>query len=105
MLKVFPQLRDTPVTHAWGGTVGITRTRMPHFGRLKVRILFGYGYSGHGVALATLGGKVLAEAALGKSERFEILASVPAKRFPGGEVLREPLVAAALLALKLKDML
>jgi gamma-glutamylputrescine oxidase len=105
MLKVFPQLRDTPITHTWGGTVGITRTRMPHFGRVKARILFGYGYSGHGVALAMLGGKVLAESALGKSERFEMLASVPAKRFPGGEALREPLVATALLALKLKDML
>ena len=105
MLKVFPQLRGTRITHAWGGTVGITRTRMPHFGRLNKRILFGHGYSGHGVALATLGGKVLAEAALGKSERFDLLASVPAKRFPGGAALRRPLVAAALLGLKLADML
>ena len=105
MLRVFPQLRDVAITHGWGGTVGITRTRMPHFGRLKERILFGHGYSGHGVALATLGGKVLAEAALGKSERFDLLASVPAKRFPGGQALRKPLVAAALLGLKLKDML
>jgi gamma-glutamylputrescine oxidase len=105
MLRVFPQLRDLRITHGWGGTVGITRTRMPHFGWLKNRILFGYGYSGHGVALATLGGKVLAEAALGKSEGFDLLASVPARRFPGGQALRRPLVAAALLALKLADML
>lgn len=105
MLRVFPQLRGLSIAYAWGGTVGITRTRMPHFGRLRQRTLFGYGYSGHGVALATLGGKVLAEAALGKSERFDLLASVPAKRFPGGQALRKPLVAAALLGLKLKDML
>ncbi len=105
LLKVFPQLRDTPITHAWGGTVGITRTRMPHFGRLKQRILFGYGYSGHGVALAMLGGKVLAEAATGKSDGFDLLAGVPAKRFPGGKSLRKPLVGAALFGLKLYDML
>jgi gamma-glutamylputrescine oxidase len=105
LLKVFPQLRGLRITHAWGCTVGITRTRLPHFGRLKQRILFGYGYSGHGVALATLGGKVLAEAALGKSERFDLLASVPAKCFPGGQALRRPLVAAALLGLKFIDML
>lgn len=105
MLKVFPQLRDIRITHAWGGTVGITRTRMPHFGRLNERTLFGYGYSGHGVALANMGGKVLAEAAMGKSERFDLLASIPTKRFPGGAALRRPLVAAALIGLKLADML
>lgn len=105
LLRVFPQMRDALITHAWRGTVGITRTRMPHFGRLKERILFGYGYSGHGVALATLGGKLLAEAGQGKSESFELLASVPAQPFPGGAALRKPLVAAALIGLKLKDML
>ena len=58
MLKVFPALRNTPIEYGWSGTVGITRTRMPHFGMIGPRIYFAHGYSGHGVALATLGGKV-----------------------------------------------
>jgi len=103
MLRVFPQLRDTPIEYAWRGTVGITRTRMPHFGRLANRVLFGHGYSGHGVALSVLGGKALAEAALGKSERFDILARVPAQQFPGGQLLRKPMVTAALTWLKIAD--
>ncbi|HEV2649944.1 MAG TPA: FAD-binding oxidoreductase [Rhizomicrobium sp.] len=103
MLRVFPQLAATRIDHAWSGTVGITRTRMPHFGRLAANMLFGHGYSGHGVALATLGGKALAEAAMGNSARFDTLASVPAAKFPGGPLLRKPMVTAALTMLKWRD--
>jgi gamma-glutamylputrescine oxidase len=105
LLRVFPQLKDVAIEYAWSGTVGITVTRMPHFGKLSDRIFFGYGYSGQGVALATLGGKLLAEAALGHGERFDILARVPACPFPGGRRLRRPLIAAGLFAFKLADAL
>jgi gamma-glutamylputrescine oxidase len=103
MLTVFPQLIGVPIEFAWRGTVGITRTRMPHFGRLSERVLFAHGYSGQGVAMANLGGKLLAEAALGKPERFDVMARVPAKVFPGGPLFRKPLVTASLLAFKILD--
>jgi gamma-glutamylputrescine oxidase len=103
MVKVFPMLRDQPIEYGWNGTVGITRTRMPHFGRIGERVFFAHGYSGHGMALATLGGKLLAEAAQGKTERFDVFARVPEKKFPGGTLLRKPLVTAALLWYKLQD--
>jgi gamma-glutamylputrescine oxidase len=103
MTHVYPALKSVRTEYAWSGTVGITRTRMPHVGRLSERILFAHGYSGQGVALANLGGKLLAEAALGHTERFDVLARVPAKRFPGGDALRKPLVTAALMWFKLVD--
>jgi gamma-glutamylputrescine oxidase len=103
MLKVYPQLRDVPTEYAWSGTVGITRTRMPHFGKLSTRVFFAHGYSGHGVALSSLGGKLMAEAAMGNSERFDVIARIPAQKFPGGTLLRKLLVAAALLTFKLMD--
>ena len=103
MLQVFPNLRDVKTEYAWSGAVGITATRMPHFGRLSKRILFAHGYSGQGVALATLGGKLLAEAALGQTERFDVFARVPATAFPGGALLRKPLVSVALMWFKLMD--
>ena len=103
MARVFPALKDIAIDHAWRGTVGITRTRMPHFGRVSPRVLFGHGYSGHGVALSVLGGKALAEAALGITERFDILARVPPRKFPGGSLLRKPMVTAALTWLKIRD--
>jgi gamma-glutamylputrescine oxidase len=103
MLRVYPALKAVRTEYAWRGTVGITRTRMPHFGRLNAHILFAHGYSGQGVALANLGGKLMAEAVLGRPEGFEVLARVPAKKFPGGARWRKPLVVAALLCFKLLD--
>jgi gamma-glutamylputrescine oxidase len=103
MLKVYPQLRDVPTEYAWSGTVGITRTRMPHFGKLSPRVFFAHGYSGHGVALSSLGGKLMAEAVMGNAERFDVIARVPSQKFPGGAMLRKPLVAAALFSFKLLD--
>jgi len=104
MAAVYPKLADIPIEYGWHGTVGITATRLPHFGRLGPRTLFAHGYSGQGVALATLGGQLLAEAALGRPERFETMARVPARKFPGGQALRRPLVTAGLLWLKLLDV-
>jgi gamma-glutamylputrescine oxidase len=104
MLEVFPMLESVPTEYAWSGTVGITVTRLPHFGRLSPRVLFAHGYSGQGVALTSIGGKLMAEAALGNSERFDVMARVPAKKFPGGPWLRKPLVAAALFAFKIADV-
>jgi gamma-glutamylputrescine oxidase len=105
MEQVYPQLRGVEITHAWGGTLGITVNRMPHFARLAPNILSASGYSGHGVAMATLGGKLAAEAVAGQAERFDVMARVPAPRFPGGVALRWPLLVAAMLWYSLRDRL
>ena len=105
LARVFPCLAGVPVTHAWGGTLGITMTRMPHFARLAGNVLSASGYSGHGVALATLGGKIAAEAIAGHAERFDLMASVPTPRFPGGPALRRPLLVTAMLWYALRDRL
>ncbi|GAB4386370.1 NAD(P)/FAD-dependent oxidoreductase [Albidovulum sp.] len=105
MLAIFPQLADVRITHAWGGTLGITLNRMPHFARLGGNLLSVSGYSGHGVALATLGGRLAAEATAGQAERFDIMAGVPSPRFPGGAALRWPLLVLAMVWFSLRDRL
>ncbi len=105
MAAIFPQLADIELTHAWGGTLGITFNRMPHFERLAGNVLSASGYSGHGVAMATLGGKLMAEAIAGQAERFDAMAAVPTPRFPGGVALRFPLLVAAMIWFSLRDRL
>ena len=105
MLRVFPSLVGARIEYAWSGTVGITYTRMPHFGRLGGRLLFGHGYSGHGLALSVIGGKLLAQAVQGDTERFDALARLPAIPFPGGQRLRKPMISAALAWYKVVDAL
>ncbi|MGE4612577.1 MAG: FAD-binding oxidoreductase [Paracoccaceae bacterium] len=103
MLEIYPQLADNRIDYAWGGTLGITMNRMPDFRRLSPNILSASGYSGHGVATATLAGKLMAEAISGSAERFDIMANVPTKRFPGGVNLRLPLLILAMLWFSLRD--
>ena len=105
MLRIFPQLADAAVDHAWGGTLAITRTRMPSIGRLKGGLYYGQGYSGHGVALATLGGALIAEAIAGTLERFDVFARLPQPPFPGGRFLRWPTLALALTYGAVRDRL
>ncbi|MEE4661020.1 MAG: FAD-binding oxidoreductase [Halieaceae bacterium] len=90
MLQTYPELADTRIDYAWGGTLAITMNRMPDFGRLASNVLYAQGYSGHGVPIATLAGKLLTEAIAGTAERFDVMATVPTHRFPGGTLLRWP---------------
>ncbi len=105
MLRVYPQLENTRVDYAWGGTLAITLKRMPHFGRLAANILFAQGYSGHGVPTATMAGKLMAEAVSGTAERFDVMATVPVHSFPGGTLLRWPGLVAGMLYYSLRDRL
>ncbi|MCX7889196.1 MAG: FAD-binding oxidoreductase [Rhodobacteraceae bacterium] len=105
MLRIYPGLRDVRIDHAWGGTLAITMTRMPYFARPAANVLSASGYSGHGVALATFAGKVLAEAVAGQAARFDVMAALPAPRFPGGAALRAPVLALAMTWYALRDRL
>ncbi|MBA4782832.1 MAG: FAD-binding oxidoreductase [Rhizobiales bacterium] len=103
MLNIFPHLSDTKIDYAWGGTLAITRSRMPDFARLSPTVLSVSGYSGHGVALATLGGKLAAEAIAGDASGFDLMARVPTPTFPGGTLARAPLLVLAMLWYSFRD--
>ena len=105
MLRVFPQLADVAIDYGWGGTLAITRSRLPHFARLGPDIVVAHGYSGQGIALATLAGKLIAEALAGTAERFDILADLQLRPFPGGTLLRRPALVAGMLYYGLRDRL
>jgi len=101
--RVFPQLQDVPIDYAWGGTLAITLNRLPNFTRLAPHVYAASGYSGHGVALATLAGKLMAEAVSGTAERFDLMAGLPSYSFPGGTLLRWPLLVLAMFYYSWRD--
>lgn len=105
MLRAFPQLRDVRVEHAWGGFVAITMNRLPQFGRIGGNVLFAHGYSGHGLALGGLAGRLAAEAVAGQAERFDVFTRIPHTAFPGGGALRTPLLVAGMAWHRLRDLL
>ncbi len=105
MTEIFPQLAGVEIEHAWGGTLGITMNRMPHYERIGGNILSLSGFSGGGVALGTLSGQIAAETIAGQAERFDIMAKVPTSTFPGGRMFRTPLLVLAMLWFSLRDKL
>jgi len=105
MLRIFPALADVKVAYSWGGYLDITRSRAPNFGRLAPNVFYAQGFSGHGMSLTSLAGKLLAEAVAGTAERFDVFARIPHRDFPGGRLLRRPSLMMAMLYYRLRDLL
>jgi gamma-glutamylputrescine oxidase len=105
LVRVFPQTGDLKVEYAWGGYLDITMSRAPDFGRLAPNVFYLQGFSGHGMSLTGLAGKVVAEAVAGTAERFDVFARLPHRNFPGGPLLRRPSLVLAMLYYRLKDLL
>jgi gamma-glutamylputrescine oxidase len=105
MLKIYPQLERTKIDYAWGGTLAITLNRMPHFGRLSPHVYFAHGYSGQGVGLAHLAGRLLAETIGGDPKQFDAFAALPTRPFPGGRWLRWPGMVLGMLYFAMRDRL
>ncbi|MBC3930392.1 NAD(P)/FAD-dependent oxidoreductase [Undibacterium curvum] len=105
MLNVFPQLGDLKVIYAWGGFVDISMNRAPDFGRLDHNIYYLQGFSGHGLALTGMAGKLVADSIAGQAERFDLLARVKHYPFPGGKLMRTPALVLGMLYYQIKDLL
>jgi gamma-glutamylputrescine oxidase len=104
LLRVFPQLADARLDYAWGGHIGITYNRLPDVGRIGDNVYYTQGFSGQGVALSGILGKLMAEAIAGEAERFELFTRIKHLPFPGGP-FRRPALALGMVYYRLRDML
>jgi gamma-glutamylputrescine oxidase len=108
MTTTFPQLQGVRAEYAWGGFVDISMSRAPDFGRLPGygdRVYYLQGFSGHGVALTGLAGKLVAEAIDGDASRFDVFARLKHRPFPGGAALRTPALVLAMAYYRLRDLM
>lgn len=105
MAQVFPALKEVAVDYVWGGFVDISMNRAPDFGRLGDRLYYLQGFSGHGLALTGLAGRLVAEAVAGQAGRFDVFAGLQHRAFPGGALLRTPSLALGMLWHRLMDRL
>jgi gamma-glutamylputrescine oxidase len=110
LLATFPQLQDVALEYAWGGFVDITMNRAPDFGRLPTApghapVYYLQGFSGHGLALTGMAGRLVAEAVDGDARRFDVFARLQHRRFPGGPWLRTPALVLGMAWYRLRDLL
>jgi gamma-glutamylputrescine oxidase len=104
LVKVFPQLAETPIDYAWGGHIAITHNRLPDAGRIGKSVYYAQGYSGQGVGLSGMFGKMMAEAIAGETSRFDIFGRIPHAPFPGGPLAR-PALTLGMLYYRIRDLL
>jgi len=106
-VATFPQLSDLRVEYAWGGFVDITMNRAPDFGRLPQadNVYYLQGFSGHGLALTGLAGRLVAEAMRGDASRFDVFTRLRHRAFPGGRMLRTPALVLGMAWYRLRDLL
>ncbi len=105
MLRTYPQLADLRANHVWGGFVSITMNRLPDIGRLEGSVYYAQGFSGQGVALTGLAGKLLAEAVSGTAERFDVFGRIRHRPFPGGSLMRTPMLVLATTWYRMRDLI
>jgi gamma-glutamylputrescine oxidase len=105
MLEIYPQMRDVKIDYAWGGTLAITMNRMPALLRIHPNVMAASACSGHGVAMATMTGRIMAEAIHAQSSDFDLLAALPKPSFPGGAAFRWPLLVLAMTWYSMRDRL
>lgn len=111
MVGTFPQLAQAKIEYAWGGFVDITMNRAPDFGRLPAagsyaaNVYYLQGFSGHGLALTGLAGRLVAEAIAGDARRFDVFARLKHRPFPGGRMLRTPALVLGMAWYRLRDLI
>ncbi|MGV1915183.1 FAD-binding oxidoreductase [uncultured Agrobacterium sp.] len=101
--EIYPALGNVEMTHAWGGSVGITMTRQPFVREVMPGVLSIGGYSGHGVMLSNYCGKLYADMVINKDKALDQFAALDVPSFPGGASLRAPLLFLALTWYALRD--
>jgi glycine/D-amino acid oxidase-like deaminating enzyme len=67
MCRIFPELRDTKISHSWHGTVAYTFDELPHIGTHD-GVHYAMGYCGVGVMMGSYLGMRLGQQVLGLPE-------------------------------------
>lgn len=106
--RLHPRLADLPFADSWCGPIDRTRSGLPLFGALPDApdILYGYGFSGNGIATTPLAGRILASLALGEKDEWSGCGLVrPVDRWMPPEPLRYLGALAVRAAVGRKDRL
>ncbi len=105
MHRIYPQLRETNIEFAWGGTIGVPFNRVPQMGRISPNVFYSQGYSGHGVNVTHLAGQIMADTVAGTLEQFDMFAKIDPIKIPGAHIFRNQMVALGMLYYQIKDRL
>ena len=70
MADTYPQLAGLEIDTVWTGLMSYARHLMPQIGKLPSGLWHCTAFGGHGMNTTAIGGRVIAEAILGQSDRW-----------------------------------
>lgn len=70
IVETYPELAGLKVDAAWTGLMSYARHLMPQIGQLQPNVWHCLGFGGHGLNTTAIGGRVVAEAITGQSDRI-----------------------------------
>jgi glycine/D-amino acid oxidase-like deaminating enzyme len=74
MVSTYPQLKDLPVDIVWSGLMSYARHLMPQIGRYRPGVWYCTAFGGHGLNTTAIGGRLIAEAITGETDRYRLFA-------------------------------
>jgi glycine/D-amino acid oxidase-like deaminating enzyme len=75
ILKIYPQLGDIEIEHAWTGTMGYAVHKMPQIGELAPGYWLASAFGGHGLNTTAMAGEMIARAILDGDDRWRLFSS------------------------------
>jgi gamma-glutamylputrescine oxidase len=105
MVERFPVLKTARIDYAWGGLIDVTASRAPDFGRVDENLFYLRGFSGHGLNVGAIAGRITAEAIHGMPRRFDLFARLKHRAFPPGTWLRRTALSAGTWYYRARDAL
>ncbi|WP_132077163.1 NAD(P)/FAD-dependent oxidoreductase [Sinorhizobium americanum] len=72
MVGTYPQLKELKTELAWSGLMSYARHLMPQIGEMQPGVWHCTAFGGHGLNTTAIGGKLVAEAILGHSNRYKL---------------------------------
>ncbi len=103
MVSLYPELSDARIDYCWGGRIAITYSRLPAIGSKRQQVYYAQGFSGHGVALTGIAGKIIAEAICGEQDRFNAFAELQHRMFASSKFVNCLGYGAAAAYYKIRD--
>lgn len=70
IVETYPQLAPVTVQRAWSGRMAYARHLMPQLGKLGDGVWYCTAFGGHGMNTTAMGGRVIANAILGRSDEY-----------------------------------
>ncbi len=86
LLRVFPQLKDARIDHAWSGLMSYARHQMPQIGGREDGLWWAQAFGGHGLSSTCAAGELIAAAIAEGDDRWRQFAAygLPATHRPWG---------------------